>query len=200
MQLDLTDESAVRGAVNKIFEDMGSLDILFNNGYSGTGKDLDNVTSDDFRQSYETGLISYFAASQQMVDHLRKIERGGCIINTGSMYGVVASYPEAYVGVEPNSPANYHALKGAVVHLTRHLAAYYAQYGVRVNCISPGPFPFPSTCEKYPEFIERLELKVPLKRIGQPWEIKGIALLLASEAGSYITGQNILVDGGWTAW
>jgi NAD(P)-dependent dehydrogenase (short-subunit alcohol dehydrogenase family) len=84
--------------------------------------------------------------------------------------------------------------------LTRHLAAYWAADNIRVNAISPGPFPTQSVQDRLPEFIERLEQKVPLGRMGQPHELKGLVVLLASDAGSYITGQNILVDGGWTAW
>jgi len=125
---------------------------------------------------------------------------GGAIINIASMYGVVGSYPEVYVGFPVNSPVSYHACKGAVVHLTRHLAVYWAKDNIRVNTVSPGPFPKDETKREYPGFIERLEKKVPMGRMGLPHEVKGVVLLLASPAGSYITGQNILVDGGWTAW
>ncbi len=115
----------------------------------------------------------------------------------GSMYGVVGSYPDAYEGVAPASPVHYHTLKGGIVHLTRHLAVYWAKDGVRVNCLSPGPFP----SEKAPqEMVERLKHKSPMGRMGLPSELKGPMLLLVSEAGSYMTGQNLLVDGGWTAW
>lgn len=200
MELDISNETALRSTIDRIFEEFGSLDILVNNAYSGTGPRHEEATSDDFRQSFETGLVPYFIASQQLVKRLRERGRGGSIINIGSMYGVVASYPEVYEGTNVTSPPNYHALKGAVVHLTRHLAVYYAAYGVRVNCISPGPFPPPRVSEKDPDFIRRLERKVPMKRMGQPWELKGAVLLFASKAGSYITGQNLLVDGGWTAW
>jgi len=200
LQLDISDEPALRGTIDRIFDEMGSLDILVNNGYSGTGPTHDAATSADFREAYETGVIAYFVAAQQVVKRLRERQRGGSIINIGSMYGVVASYPDVYVGSDVTSPPNYHALKGAVVHLTRNLAVYWAPHGVRVNCISPGPFPPPRVSEKEPEFIKLLEKKVPLKRMGQPWELKGAVLLLASKAGSFITGQNLLVDGGWTAW
>ena len=86
------------------------------------------------------------------------------------------------------------------MHLTRHLAAYWAKDKIRVNAISPGPFPTAKTQHSLPEFIRRLEQKVPMGRMGEPEELKGLVVLLASEAGSYITGQNVLVDGGWTAW
>jgi NAD(P)-dependent dehydrogenase (short-subunit alcohol dehydrogenase family) len=115
----------------------------------------------------------------------------------GSMYGVVGSYPEAYEGVVPASPVAYHALKGGIVHMTRHLGVYWAKDGVRVNCLSPGPFPGPAANAT---MVERLTTKSPMGRMGRPEELKGALVFLASEASSYVTGQNLLVDGGWTAW
>lgn len=139
----------------------------------------------------------YFLLARRLRDHV--VERGvpGSVVMLGSMYGVVGSYPDAYAGVCPASPVHYHTLKGGIIHMTRHLAVYWAKDGVRVNCLSPGPFP----SEKAPqEMVQRLHTKSPMNRMGQPHELKGALLLLASDAGSYITGQNLLVDGGWTAW
>jgi NAD(P)-dependent dehydrogenase (short-subunit alcohol dehydrogenase family) len=115
----------------------------------------------------------------------------------GSMYGVVGSYPDVYEDLGTASPAAYHALKGGIVHLTRHLAVYWAKDRVRVNCLSPGPFP---SSAANPQVVDRLKNKSPMGRMGEPWELKGAVLLLASNAGNYITGQNLIVDGGWTAW
>jgi gluconate 5-dehydrogenase len=114
----------------------------------------------------------------------------------GSMYGVVGSYPDAYEGLVPASPVAYHTLKGGIVHLTRHLGVYWAGDGVRVNCLSPGPFPAPGV---NPELPLRLKEKCPMKRMGQPHELKGAVVYLASDASSYVTGQNLIIDGGWTA-
>lgn len=179
---------------------MGQIDVLVNNAYGGTAPDLNQATAEDFDRSFHTGATAYFLLAREVVQHLRQRQAPGSIINIASMYGVVASYPDAYTGLPANSPPNYHALKGSVVHLTRHLAVYWAADKIRVNAISPGPFPKETTQTQMPEFIERLNTKVPLGRIGHPEELKGVVVLLASEAGSYITGQNLLVDGGWTAW
>ena len=122
---------------------------------------------------------------------------GGSLILIGSMYGVVGSYPDAYEGVVPASAVAYHTVKGGIVHMTRHLAAYWARDAIRVNCLSPGAFP---KDEANPEMVRRLIEKTPMKRMGRPWELKGALLFLASDASSYVTGQNLLVDGGWTAW
>ena len=195
------DTDSIPGFVAGVVAGMGKIDILVNNAYGGPPADIDTATAADFDEAYHIGVTAYFLLARDVALHLREREAGGSIINIGSMYGVVASYPEAYAGLGINSPPNYHGLKGGIVHLTRHLAAYWAKDNIRVNCISPGPFPrMPTIDEAHPGFIARLESKVPLGRMGRPEELKGIALLLASEAGSYITGQNILVDGGWTAW
>ena len=183
-----------------VVERMGQIDVLVNNAYGGTAPDIDDATAEDFNQAYHVGVTAYFLLAREVMGHLRDRHAPGSIINIASMYGVVASYPSAYEELAVNSPPNYHALKGGVVHLTRHLAAYWAQYNIRVNAIAPGPFPKPAVRDGIPGFIPRLEEKVPLGRMGRPEELKGVVVLLASDAGSYITGQNLLVDGGWTAW
>ena len=183
-----------------VVERMGQIDVLVNNAYGGTAPDIDDATAEDFNQAYHVGVTAYFLLAREVMHHLRDRHAPGSIINIASMYGVVASYPSAYEELAVNSPPNYHALKGGVVHLTRHLAAYWAQYNIRVNAIAPGPFPKPAVRDGIPGFIPRLEEKVPLGRMGRPEELKGVVVLLASDAGSYITGQNLLVDGGWTAW
>jgi len=187
--------------VADVVERMGQIDILVNNAYGGPPAKIDTATADDFDQAYHVGVTAYFILARDVALHLRERGASGSIVNIGSMYGVVASYPDAYEGLGINSPPNYHGLKGGIVHLTRHLAVYWAKDNIRVNCLSPGPFPkMPDIDDKHPEFLARLMTRVPLGRMGKPEELKGLILLLASDAGSYITGQNILVDGGWTAW
>ncbi len=194
------DSDAIPAFVEAVVARLGQVDVLVNNAYGGTAPSIDTASAEDFNRAYHTGVTGYFLLAREVVRHLRGRGAGGSIVNIASMYGVVASYPEAYTGFDMNSPPNYHGLKGGLIHLTRHLAAYWAQDGVRVNAISPGPFPTARVREAEPTFVERLAEKVPMKRMGEPEELKGIVVLLASEGSSYITGQNILVDGGWTAW
>lgn len=174
--------------------------MLVNNAYGGTGQSIDKATAEDFDRAYHTGVTAYFILARAVANHLRGREAPGSIINIASMYGVVASYPDAYAGLNYASPPNYHGMKGGLVHLTRHLAVYWARYGIRVNALSPGPFPTDKTHAEQPELIRRLSAKVPLGRMGQPEEVKGAVVFLASDASHYVTGQNLLVDGGWTAW
>src|SRR5690606_30657164 len=98
------------------------------------------------------------------------------------------------------NPPSYGAAKAGVIQLTKYCASFLANDGIRINAISPGPFPFESTQKENPAFIERLSAKHPLGRIGKPHELKAVAALLCSDASSYMTGQNVCVDGGWAAW
>ena len=199
-QLDLNQEQAVRGLIDQVVEQFGGIDVLVNNAYSGPRATLTDATAEDFQQSFLTGLTAYFVAAQQAAHHMRALGRGGSIINIASMYGIVGSYPEVYMGSDLNSPPNYHAVKGAVIQLTRHLAVYWAAQNIRVNALSPGAFPQQQVTQEREDFIRRLSSKVPLGRMGQPHELKGAIVFLASEASSYMTGQNLVIDGGWTAW
>ncbi|QDU41495.1 General stress protein 39 [Maioricimonas rarisocia] len=194
--LDHMDEASLNRGFGEAVETAGQIDILVNNGQDGDGHDLTNVTAEQFNRQMQNAT-GYFLLARRLRDHVVDRDAPGSVVLLGSMYGVVGSYPDAYADVCPASPVHYHALKGGIVHMTRHLAVYWAKDGVRVNCLSPGPFP----SEKAPqEMVQRLHTKSPMNRMGQPHELKGALLLLASDAGSYITGQNLLVDGGWTAW
>jgi gluconate 5-dehydrogenase len=197
---DQGDADSISALVAQVVMRLGQVDILVNNAYGGSAPSIDTATAEEFDRAYHTGVTAYFLLAREVAQHLRGRQAPGSIINIASMYGVVASYPDAYTGLPVNSPPTYHGLKGGLVHLTRHLAVYWAKDHICVNAISPGPFPTAATQERLPEFIDRLNQKSPLGRMGRPEELKGLVVLLASEAGSYITGQNILVDGGWTAW
>jgi gluconate 5-dehydrogenase len=194
------DAETIPAFVNAVVERLGRIDVLVNNAYGGSRPTIDSATAEDLDSAFHDGVTGGFVLAREVALHLRQRAAPGSIINIASMYGVVASYPQVYTGLDFTSPPNYHAMKGALVHLTRHLAVYWAPYGIRVNAISPGAFPTTALQRQMPEFIERLKQRVPVGRMGVPEELKGMVVLLASDAGAYITGQNILVDGGWTAW
>jgi gluconate 5-dehydrogenase len=175
---------------------LGKIDVLVNNGNEAGPNDWTSVTAEQFNRQL-ANATGYFELSRLMRQHAVERQASASIILVGSMYGVVASYPDAYDGICFASPVAYHTLKGGIVQMTRHLAAYWAQDRVRVNCLSPGPFPSP---QAPPKLVERLCHKLPMKRMGVPHELKGAIVFLASDASSYMTGQNLLVDGGWTAW
>ena len=197
VQLDHMDRSSLAegfGAAVKVAE---HVDILVNNGLDGVGADLTSISFDEFAR-HQANNAGYFELARLLRDHAVQRDSAASVINIGSMYGQVASYPDAYQGVCAASPVAYHALKGGTIHMTRHLAVYWAKDKVRVNCLSPGAFP---NLEKAPaEMVNRLVDKCPMRRMGEPWELKGAVVFLASDASSYMTGQNMTIDGGWTAW
>ena len=174
----------------------GRIDILVNNGHEALAADWTSVTPEQFTR-HLANATGYFELARLARNHAVERSAPASVILLGSMYGVVGSYPDAYEGICPASPVAYHALKGGIVHLTRHLAVYWARDRVRVNCLSPGPFPRDTAPA---EMVERLCQKSPMGRMGQPHELKGAIVFLASDASSYMTGQNLIIDGGWTAW
>lgn len=194
--MDHLDETSIEQGFAEALAHTGRIDILINNGHEANGSDLHSVTADEFNRALGNAT-GYFLLARRVRDHAVTRGGGASIVLIGSMYGVVGSYPDAYEGVASASPVAYHALKGGVVQMTRHLAVYWSKDGVRVNCLSPGPFPGPTA---HPEMVKRLLAKSPLGRMGRPDELKGALVFLASQASSYVTGQNLLVDGGWTAW
>ncbi len=197
VRLDYGDQKSIATAVDEAVDFAGKVDVLVNNGYELVAGDLTNLSGDDFNRQMNN-ITGCFLLARHVHDHA--VKRGGpaSIIMLGSMYGLVGSYPDAYAGICNASSVAYHALKGGVLQMTRHLAVYWAGDGVRVNALSPGPFPNVQRVD--PRMVERLSAKCPMKRMGRPDELKGAVVFLASDASSYMTGQNLVIDGGWTAW
>jgi NAD(P)-dependent dehydrogenase (short-subunit alcohol dehydrogenase family) len=194
--LDQMDERSIENGFKDALASAGRIDILVNNGHEPTASDWRSVTADQFTRQL-ANLTGYFLLSRHFHDHVVAQRTNGSVILLGSMYGVVGSYPDAYQDICAASPVAYHALKGGIVQLTRHLAIYWAKDQVRVNCLSPGPFP---SAAAPAEMVRRLQTKSPMGRMGKPEELKGALVFLASNASSYMTGQNLIIDGGWTAW
>lgn len=197
VQLDHMDSGALRGGFDAAVEAAGQLDILVNNGLEAQGKDLTEISFEEFAR-LQVNNAGYFELARLLHDHAVQRSVAGSIVNIGSMYGQVGSYPDAYEGIGSASSVSYHALKGGTIHMTRHLAVYWAQDKVRVNCLSPGAFPNPGGAPA--ALVRRLEGKCPMGRMGEPTELKGAIVFMASDASSYMTGQNLTIDGGWTAW
>lgn len=194
--LDHMEPDSVTQGFQQAFAWSNRLDILVNNGHEALPNDWTTVTPEQFSR-HMANATGYFSLAKLFHDQVVRRAASGSVIMLGSMYGSVASYPDAYEGICAASPVAYHTLKGGILHMTRHLAAYWALDRVRVNCLSPGPFP----SDKAPrEMVDRLSTKLPMKRMGQAHELKGALLFLASDASSFMTGQNLMIDGGWTAW
>jgi NAD(P)-dependent dehydrogenase (short-subunit alcohol dehydrogenase family) len=194
--IDHMDEKSLQLGFEEAVKQAGKIDILVCNGHEALAADWREVTAEQFNRHLQNAT-GYFLLARKLRDHAVQRQAPASIVMLGSMYGLVGSYPEAYAGIGPASPVAYHALKGGVAQMVRHLAVYWAKDGVRVNCLSPGPFPSPAAAG---ELVERLKARSPMGRMGQPHELKGALIFLASDSSSYVTGQNLVVDGGWTAW
>ncbi len=201
LELNVSNEDSIFKLVKEVVSEFGHLDILFNNAYSARSrKELENMPAEEFDSVLHNGLTSYFCMIKACVSHMRKVGKGS-IINIASMYGIIAPHFKIYRDKDEYfSSVNYHACKGGVVQITRYMASYFAKDNIRINAISPGSFPKPQIVQRDPWFEKELAHQNPMNRIGKPYELKGAAVLLASDASSYITGHNLVVDGGWTIW
>lgn len=187
VSLNQMDEASLNSGFDSAIEQAGQVDILINNGHSEDAHDLTNVKSERFDKVLKNAT-AYFLLARRLRDHIVERKATGSVVMIGSMYGVVGSYPDAYEDVCPASPVHYHALKGGIIHMTRHLVVYWAPDGIRVNCLSPGPFPNANAPQG---MVERLIKKSPMARMGESFEMKGSLLLLASDAGSSISPDRI---------
>lgn len=196
--LDITNYEQIENVFKHIYERYGRIDILVNNAWSGNKNNLDSIDVDDWTYDVNVCLNAVFYCCKLVKEYLIKTE--GRIVNIASMYGHVAPDYRLYDGKTLANPPSYGAAKAGVIQLTKYLASFLSEYKVRVNSISPGPFPFPETGEQFPEFIQKLSEKNMMNRIGLPDDLKGVTALLCTNASNYITGQNFCVDGGWAVW
>lgn len=189
--------------LSAFFERVPRLDILINNAYTGTPGSLDSADDQDFETAFASGVTAAFNATRSALPALKAAvsETGhASVINIASMYGHVSPDPDLYGASGLNSPPYYGPAKAGLIQLTKYLACHLSPEKIRVNAISPGPFPTFEIQEERPEFVDRLAAKTPMGRIGHPSEIAGPVLFLASDASTYVTGVNLCVDGGWTVW
>lgn len=199
---DVSSAESVRNCFQQVYDKYGRIDVLVNcanGGSAGYGKESDMEFMPD--EAFEIGVMgcagATFRGMREVVPFMK--ERGGSIINYCSMYGLVSPDLRIYGDNPQKQPANYGAGKAAVAQVTRYAAGALAKYNIRVNCVTPGPFPAP-TNQNDPAFNQQLMNKTMLGRFGQNYEMAGAVLLLASDASTFMTGSNIVVDGGWTAW
>lgn len=195
---DITSVASVRKALKAVLRDFGKIDVLVNNAYprnGNYGRLFEKIRLEDWAENVHAHLGGYFNVTQQVARFMMK-RKAGSIINMGSIYGMVGPDFSIYKGTSMTMPAEYAAIKGGILNLTRYLATYLAPHQIRVNAVSPGGI----LDGQDPRFVKNYCRRVPLGRMGYPDDISGPVLFLASDASRYVTGQNIAVDGGWTAW
>jgi len=196
LQFDLENLESIDRLHAQVVEKFGRLDVLVNSalargGYAGgfeqqTPERLQTCAAGDF-----SGL---FRICQRFISTMAA-QKSGSIINISSIYGVVSNDPNLYTGTDMLQPPSYNFVKAGMINFTRYLACYYGKQGVRANCISPGGY----FSNQPGPFLERYNERVPVGRMLENDDIKGAVVFLASDASKYVTGINLMVDGGWTA-
>jgi NAD(P)-dependent dehydrogenase (short-subunit alcohol dehydrogenase family) len=191
---DVTRETDVSEMIAQTIDQFGRLDVLVNNAGIAVAGPPEALSLTDWQRVVDVNLTGVFLCAREAAKAMIAGGIDGRIINIASILGVVAS--------EPVPAAAYDATKGAVVNLTRDLAVHWAPKRIRVNAIGPAYFPseMTETFLAVPEVLAEIDRRTPMGRIGRPEELKGPVVFLASDASSYVTGQTLFVDGGWTAW
>ncbi|HTB99837.1 MAG TPA: oxidoreductase [Ferruginibacter sp.] len=195
--MDITDEKSVTEVVKTIVEKYHKINGWLNNAYPRTkdwGNKLEDVPLESWRSNIDMHLNGYFLCCKIVLAQM-KIQGYGSLINMSSIYGVVGPDFTVYDGTAMTTPVAYSAIKGGLINLSRYLAAYYGPYQVRVNCISPG-----GIFDNQPKvFVDNYNKKVPMRRMGQSKDITAAVVFLLADETNYITGHNLIVDGGWTS-
>lgn len=201
-KLDVTDEKDVSKVVDAILADFGRIDILVNNAGNVVSEpetaQIEDRPYEKWLHTINVNLNGQFLCSKHVLKKAMIPARSGKIINIGSISGMIGRDRRVYDGTDMGgSTVDYAASKGGVINLTRDMAVYLARYNIRVNSISPGGFE-----RGQPEpFIRAYESQTPMGRMGEDGvDLKGAIVFLASEASRYVTGHNLVVDGGFTAW
>jgi NAD(P)-dependent dehydrogenase (short-subunit alcohol dehydrogenase family) len=209
-RVDMYDLPALRLALDELAAEESSIDVLVNNAHElgpGTGFNvpdggLESSTESQWMRNL-TGGVYWAVLAVQKLGAVMKGRRRGSIVNIATMYATVAPSPQLYEGTDFINPPGYSASKAALMAFTRYTASFWGAHGVRSNAILPGPFSNTqdsgaNSVREGDAFLERLKARTCLGRTGRPEELVGALLFLASDASSYVTGQGIIVDGGWT--
>ncbi|RGY98214.1 glucose 1-dehydrogenase [Clostridium sp. AM58-1XD] len=191
---DMRVEDDVKKMVSQVVEEYGKIDILFNNAGTWRGSDAEKMELEDWKEVIDVNLTGPFIVSRE-VGNVMLRQGKGSIVNVASMSGMIVNTPQ--------NQCAYNASKGGLIMLTKSMAAEWADRGVRVNALCPGYMRTEMSEDRYQRkdpAIERWFSMTPMGRSGVPDELMGIAVYLASDASSFVTGASYLVDGGYTAW
>lgn len=189
--MDVTREESVRGAVETAVDALGKIDILVNNAGVNVRKPTLELSGEEWDRVLDTNLKGYFLVAQAVGRHM-VAQRCGKVINISSIFGAVGM----------SNQLAYASSKGGVVQMTKVMAIEWAPHNVQVNAIGPTYFetPLVAALRDDPERFRFINERTPMGRWGQPEELEGTVVFLASRASDFITGQTIYVDGGWTTW
>lgn len=194
--LDITKETSVSQLINYIDKKYARIDTWVNCAYPRVRAKktlFENTSVSVWKKSVDMHLNGCFICCQKIAEYMRK-QGSGSIINFGSTYGIVGPDFSIYKGTKMRNSGYYSAIKGGIINFTKYLASYYGKHNIRVNCVSPG-----GVYDRQPSiFVERYAAKTPLKRMANKEDIVAAVIYLASDAAKYVTGHNLVVDGGWS--
>jgi len=196
MACDIEDVASIDALHDEVLARFGRCDVLVNSALARDGHagGLEQQTPEVWQHAAQGDFVGLFRICQRFVTSMAR-QGGGSIINISSIYGVVSNDPSIYVGTPMQQPPTYSFVKAGMINYTRYLASYYGKQGVRANCISPGGY-----FNNQPQpFVDAYSSRVPLGRLMDREDIQGAVVFLASDAGRYVTGTNLMVDGGWTS-
>lgn len=197
-ECDVSSSSSIAESFQAIFHEHGKIDVLINNAFYLSGQNPLSMSDAEWDDGIDGTLSSVFRCIREVIPYLENSDSPR-IINVSSMYGMVAPDFAVYDNFPGFlNPPHYGAAKAGVIQLSKYYASFLGEKGITVNTVTPGPFPS-ITVQKNIGFIENLKKRTLLKRIGKPEELSGAFVYLASDASSYVTGQNIIIDGGWTS-
>jgi len=191
IKTDVSEPSQVENMVTKAKEKFGKIDILINNAGLVSNFPAEELSKEEWDRVIKVNLTGVFLCTQAVGREMIK-QRKGSIINIASMSGLIVNRPQPQL--------HYNTSKSGVIMLTKSFAAEWAKYNIRVNAIAPGYMRTPLVDKVYPKYGKDWVKYIPMGRIGEPSEIKGPALFLASKASSYMTGSVLVMDGGYTVW
>jgi NAD(P)-dependent dehydrogenase (short-subunit alcohol dehydrogenase family) len=195
MQVDIEQVESIDRLHAEVEQKFGRLDVLVNSALARDGHvgRLEDQTPETWQHCAAGDMAGLFRICQRFLPMMVQQQRGS-IINISSIYGVVSNDPNIYAGTNMVQPPTYNFVKAGMINYTRYLACYYGKQGVRANCISPGGY----FNDQPQSFVEQYTQRVPVGRMLSNEDIQGAVVFLASDASSYVTGMNLLVDGGWT--
>lgn len=196
---NVTKTEEIDELLSEVINRYGRIDGLVNLAYPRTsdwGNKFEDIAFESWQNNVDMQMNAVFYICQKVLEIMKPQNRGS-IVNIASIYGVVGNDFTLYEEYGGTSPAAYAAIKGGIVNFTRYLASYFGKYNIRVNCMSPGGVL--DEKNQQPSFIKRYSEKSPMKRLGDPEEMAPAITFLLSDDSSFITGHNLIIDGGWTA-
>jgi NAD(P)-dependent dehydrogenase (short-subunit alcohol dehydrogenase family) len=198
ISLDVINEKRFEEFIATVFEKHGHIDGLVNNASSAKREKWQDLDREKWNEGFDGALTHYFSCTKVVSKYFLQ-QKSGVVVNNASLFSFLAPCFPMHLDLGNAAAAHHAAAKGGVIQLTKYLAALWGKDGIRVNSISPGYFPQKRGVERL-DYMNEMTTRIPMGRIGNPTEVAGSVVFLLSNASSYITGHNLIIDGGYSIW